>query len=635
LPHAFFDVTRKQSAEMKMKTHVYAFFLIFFQAGLSQAVTPQAAAEVCNRLNGDYLSQCRVLTATGLFDSLASGECDTFTDQPQTIACMKTIKNKKFQGSAVEACSRINDASSTTSCFASIANRTYSDSEVSFCDAMSEAEETMSCFARKGKAVAVILPLVYAWKTDITNALKVVGCTMAKGQDVPVDTELKDCEAKLKVTFQFTADGKACQELTDKNALISNPPLQTCISKISGLEAYWVNGDARVCSYVVRPALTVVSAPDASACTGISDEFDPKTNSFKYAETLGWSGDNGNHCSTSVKDPATGKLKGSRRIDISNCLTPALAFFQWVDEKSQSCLAYTSCGARIGNVDTEFCKGKPNHFAQTWPSRGYTWQSCYKSNTGTTIPFDAEGKFVSACAPDTLYAWHTDEQLNLAIRSESVSTLLKLKARSTRSFLWRTPVGSFGYGPRAVRLKLKPNVKFVKVEFDNRDCQTLKETYNVGKTVFTHASADIGNGDYSEYIICSDDVVESWSTDMSFAAQEMSKDYARVKAQEQAGTKNYDSLFGTDASTKPPWSIDQNWDNSFQTTDWSEDGLQTNIARAKAHSGEGRVYFDPQAVPSLWNHFATTTPGYFNAYDLSVNPRDTWPERDQTSCFAQ
>jgi len=66
---------------------------------------------------------------------------------------------------------------------------------------------------------------------------------------------------------------------------------------------------------------------------------------------------------------------------------------------------------------------------------------------------------------------------------------------------------------------------------------------------------------------------------------------------------------------------------------WTLDSLNHDLTvmKEEAEATGGKVYFRQGAVPSLWNHFATKTPGYFNSHDIRVAKED-WKERRPDGC---
>jgi hypothetical protein len=108
---------------------------------------------------------------------------------------------------------------------------------------------------------------------------------------------------------------------------------------------------------------------------------------------------------------------------------------------------------------------------------------------GMTSPFTAKGEFRQDLAPDTLYAWMSEAILKSIFANSNPSALLKDIGRPY--YLWRTPMGSFGYGAVSIRLKLKSGVRFALIphihpmysDYTAR-VEALKKQFDLSNTVF-------------------------------------------------------------------------------------------------------------------------------------------------------
>ena len=90
-------------------------------------------------------------------------------------------------------------------------------------------------------------------------------------------------------------------------------------------------------------------------------------------------------------------------------------------------------------------------------------------------------------------------------------------------YTWRTPLMTIAYGDMLVRIKVKPGAKFVLIneseDVNARNCSP-KETNTI------HVGYDLRGA--SEYILCSPDVVESWSHDTEQTLSELKKEHQWV-----------------------------------------------------------------------------------------------------------
>lgn len=132
---------------------------------------------------------------------------------------------------------------------------------------------------------------------------------------------------------------------------------------------------------------------------------------------------------------------------------------------------------------------------------------------GMSSPFSIDGYLNEEVAPDVLYVWMGEENLNRILNQANPDSLLPELNRP--HYLWRTPMGSFGYGAVSVRLKLKRGVKFALIphmhtiyeDYEER-LQQLKKDYDLKNTVFV---AEIPRAGYHEYFVFNGGPIHSLS----------------------------------------------------------------------------------------------------------------------------
>ena len=364
------------------------------------------------------------------------------------------------------------------------------------------------------------------------------------------------------------------------------------------------------------------------------------TISSALGSELKWTGKNGDICGVFKKD-------GSflRAMNKASCMGPRLTFYQWTDSESKNCVGYNACGVRLGEASQSHCKGKANPFAKAWPKQGFTWKKCITPKIGdteskyrdvliyggTTAPFDKHGEFVPECAPDVLYSWTMPAFIASYVSGNSPESLLDLGASKTRLYGWRTPIGSFGFGRDSIRMKVRSTAKFIlhkdilNDRLQEEDCKILKEKYG-RNTVYVNRTED----SFSEYFVCSDEPIESWSYHTNHHFAEMNEDLAYITQHDK--DHEYDSLIRSNSkSSGLPWTF--TLDSSTKTVNWSRDSLNKDLSAIynNIQNKKGAIFFAKDVVPSVWNHFATRNPGYFNSYDISKE-KDVWPERDADGC---
>ena len=326
-------------------------------------------------------------------------------------------------------------------------------------------------------------------------------------------------------------------------------------------------------------------------------------------------GQHGDECEEFSSDK-----KPLSKAPISSCLSPQLTYFEWGDEKTSTCIAHSACGTDLGKQDPLYCKQLPNPFAKKASKAGFTWSKCGSEKDGTTTPFDEKGNFEPECAPDTLYSWQSVETIKKYYAgTQSPTQLFNLNGHAL--YTAREPVGTFGYGRDSLRLKLKPGAKFVLVDSEkvDKNCASFKaKGYDVDHSIFVTKGM-------SEYIFCSDQPVESWSVDSALHLQEIKDDLDWIE--KHSSEKSFDSY----TRGQCPWTYE--FDVWHGHTDWNKSTLEINMAliKMKIDEQKGAVNYRKDEIPSLWKHFSTQQPGYFNGRDSSIEARP-WVERDPNGC---
>lgn len=238
-----------------------------------------------------------------------------------------------------------------------------------------------------------------------------------------------------------------------------------------------------------------------------------------------------------------------------------------------------------------FCAiGIASSFAEEGP--GYSWKHCERADFGdVTIPFAPDGTFKPECAPDTLYSWQDRVKLQLFFPFSDAA----VRAINFRFlYAWRTPWLSSPYGSALLRIKLKPGVRFVAInEYpspDARNCHSGESgTIHVGYR-------SVGAESYSEYILCSPDVVESWSVDTREALAEIDRERAWIGSH---ASDDYDSYV-------------RRTDLDVIAAHLPAEETEPKLASLRELAGDGRIFYAPGVPEDRARHFATKQPGYFN-----------------------
>lgn len=239
---------------------------------------------------------------------------------------------------------------------------------------------------------------------------------------------------------------------------------------------------------------------------------------------------------------------------------------------------------------------------------GY-FEYCRNPEAGyTSIPFYANGLFYPECAPDVLYSW--------AIYDESFLKFPKDPLRGKGyAYTWRTPLGSFGYGNIQLRYKLKKGVTFKLIDESKRNCRlyTSSEKSNTIFVAWLHRPEHIINA--VDYIICSPEVIESWSEGTYGAYYETAKERDFIENQNiynRDRLASYDgySAFDEDGKRFPEHRYGHN--DYFATvadprTNWND---YNRRVRGLLHK-QAQIYYADGVPKDPHNHFKTKVDSYF------------------------
>ena len=299
------------------------------------------------------------------------------------------------------------------------------------------------------------------------------------------------------------------------------------------------------------------------------------------------------------------------------------------------------------------------------------WRSCLKTSVrvGHSIPFVKNNRRVNKlsgilglqknfegadfnpkCAPDTLYTWQgqwTIDFLNKNMRSNKIFPIPTNKSKEKVMFFWRSPIPTFGYGDYNLRVKLKPDVKFLFVGGKRNPCPKMKNRKN---TVFVRVSK--GLSELSEYILCNGSAVDSWSygtkehyqealTDLNWIIHRPNSEwepYQRTSSwikEALRGNSGFlrmnNNLVDTESVFKKTNSNSSlakkagltdllqkrysivNYSPDVPSEFWSRDSLYKRMLYfyRLSKSGKGKVYYSKDSNNKN-NHFKTRLPTYFN-----------------------
>ena len=195
------------------------------------------------------------------------------------------------------------------------------------------------------------------------------------------------------------------------------------------------------------------------------------------------------------------------------------------------------------------------------------------------LPFDQSGNFHSECRPRVLYSW-----------IDSIDTINKKDykwpfRRKRAIFFHRTPLATSIYGDFSYRVKLKENVRFKLVPWNEAHYKCLYPEEEKKYTVYVNQDK---NG-FSEYVLCSSGPVESWSFGLKAHLEEMKNEFNSIK---KYGAKNVDGFVNPNKRKDACDSCFQGYSIHDARNDGSEDTILKSIERMQRVVGQelGGVY---------------------------------------------
>lgn len=214
---------------------------------------------------------------------------------------------------------------------------------------------------------------------------------------------------------------------------------------------------------------------------------------------------------------------------------------------------------------------------------------------------DGSKQLLSQCRPDTLYSWGDENKFRVLREQMSGDAWKPIRA------IFTTPgaVATFNYGPIPLRIKLRPGVKFKRTDshyscgYDGRVTEEQRETVYYRKD------------EYKDWVICSTDVIESWSHSMPQHYDEIIKDLRDHRR--RPGPENVIYYYYLQNDKKTIFTEDALDGRSGYTEKVLKDFLRQFVRRVRENKGE--VFYNPKTPPerrTVEEHFRTDRPLYFN-----------------------
>lgn len=222
-----------------------------------------------------------------------------------------------------------------------------------------------------------------------------------------------------------------------------------------------------------------------------------------------------------------------------------------------------------------------------------------RDERGLTTKSDTTGSLLKKCEPDTLYSWGSVDKLS---RLKEMARASSWRGKWPVLYTARSAVSTFGYGPIPVRIKLKPGLVFLRIDANHRQAICDGPIAQIERTVFYSSEG------FEDWLICSAEVIQSWSYGTKPHYDEIVRDYV---AQKGNGEIAYYTIGALLAFRGPPAN---SWvDHHLFSEDIFFDQLKHLYKIAASNLGE--IFFNPDCSTSertIESHFHTDRPIYFN-----------------------
>lgn len=249
---------------------------------------------------------------------------------------------------------------------------------------------------------------------------------------------------------------------------------------------------------------------------------------------------------------------------------------------------------------------------------GFSQKFCEVKAHRYHLTKNQNGYIVPECTPEILYSWGGFDKLNWFVNNMGNSKSWP-SPMPRGLFTTSSAAGTFGYGPVAIRIKVKPSVRFkLAVSPAVSTCAGYFANGTINResaknTIVSRLDLRADGLSFLEYTICSSEVIDSWSYGKSEHFDEILRDHNWML------TKNY---FFWDAYAKNH-GVDVYLDNTLDQaaagymTIYSIESIQKRMGllRALIQGGFGQIM--AQNPEARARHFKVARPNY---YIQSIEP---------------
>lgn len=243
---------------------------------------------------------------------------------------------------------------------------------------------------------------------------------------------------------------------------------------------------------------------------------------------------------------------------------------------------------------------------------GFSQKHCEVKEHRYHLTKNQNGFIVPECTPEILYSWGGFDKLNWFV--SNMGNGKKWPSPMPRGlFTTASAAGTFGYGPVAIRIKVRPTVRFkLVVSPGTSTCAGYFANGTIShdsakNTIVSRLDLRADGLSFLEYTICSPEVIDSWSYGKSEHFDEILRDHNWMLTKNYYYWDAYSKYNGVDVYLNN--TLDQAA-ASYKTI-YTVESIQKRMGllRALIQGGFGQIM--AQSPEARARHFKVTRPNYY------------------------
>ena len=235
------------------------------------------------------------------------------------------------------------------------------------------------------------------------------------------------------------------------------------------------------------------------------------------------------------------------------------------------------------------------------------WEQCLVKDADRQPVASINGSLLPGCLPDTLFTWGPTSEIDRFKKYAGAGQANWAPHFDGPIYTHINPLATFAYGDISIRIKLKPQMRFLLPDDPYspgsflcdklvRDDEAAKNTVIVR---YWYGPSGSQSRSGVDYILCSPGPIESWSYETKRHFDETA---ASLLWNQQVGFKDQKWI---------PYTVANHHNELFNSPvdkkDWSPEKLRGNLEamRQAAQDAHGEIIFAPDVKPDDSSHFSS------------------------------